>query len=123
MRPHEHLDDAALLQEYHEAKSYADELYARLSDIKAEFAARFKETGQKVFESDLATMRFDSEKVSLAWLEREYGFTKEEIPADVMTEKVTLALDTDKVKAWLEGQGMELRQSYTPVFKLKPMKV
>jgi hypothetical protein len=122
MRPYQNLDDAHLVEEYAAAKAYADELYARLDDFKDELLFRFNESGQLSFENESHTVTMRKSPPSIAWLKREYGFGEGEVPAEVMTEKISLTPDWAKVKEWLEGQNMDWRDTYTPAIKAKPMK-
>ena len=62
------------------------------------------------------------EALSEAWLKRQYGFEKKDLPPECITEKITPAIDWEKVKAWLEDQGMTLDTTWSVRLKLKPMK-
>ena len=124
MRPYSTLTDEQLVEEYQAAKSYADELYARLDDFKAEFLARFKETGQLDFESETHKLSMRKQAPSVAWLKREYGMAEDEIPAACRTEKLTIVPDWAKVRTYLEEVvGVDWRETYAPSLKAKPMKV
>jgi hypothetical protein len=122
MRPYASLTDEQLVEEYASAKAYADELYARLDKYKEELQLRFNESGQLKFECPTHEVTMKREPFSAAWLERVYGFTKAEIPQECYTEKVSLTLDAPAVQAWVLGQNMDWRETYTPSIKAKPMK-
>lgn len=117
------LTDEDLVLEYASAKSYADELYARLDDFKEELMRRFKESGQLTFDCPTHTVTMRKQAPSGAWMEREYGFKADEIPAECLSEKVSVVPDWVKVKEWIEGQNMDWRDTYAPAIKAKPMKV
>lgn len=123
MRHYLQLTDEQLVQEYAEAKAYADEIYARLDDFKAELQHRFNESGQIKFDCPTHEVTMKKEPFSAAWLERVYGFSKAEIPQTCYAEKVSLVLDAPAVQAWVQEQQMDWRETYTPSIKAKPMKV
>ncbi len=117
------LTDEDLVLEYAAAKAYADELYARLDEFKDELMRRFKESGQLTFNAPTHDVTMKRQPPSMAWLEREYGFSAKEVPPECLEEKVSLTPNWEKVKEWVESQNMDWRETYTPSLKAKPMKV
>jgi hypothetical protein len=121
MRPYQNLTDEQLVEEYASAKAYADELYARLDDFKLELHQRFLESGQLTFENATHKVTMKKQSPSVAWLEREFGISGKEIPADCMEEKISLAPDWAKVKGWLEAQDLGWKETYTPALQGKKL--
>jgi hypothetical protein len=115
--------DTQLVNEYAETKAYADEIYARLEDYKAEIMRRHRETGLMNFEGETATVFLKAEPVSVAWLKRQHGYEEKDLPPEVWTEKVSRALDVNGLEQWLGAQGIKLAPTYTTSLRLKPMKV
>lgn len=111
-----------LLTEAMDTKAHADELYARLDDIKRELLRRHQKTGEVCLENETATSSIVREGLSEAWLKRQYGFEKKDLPPEFITEKITPAIDWEKVKVWLEEHGMTLDTTWSVRLKLKTMK-
>lgn len=111
-----------LITEAMDTKAHADELYARLDDIKRELLRRHQETGEVCLENETASSSLTKEALSEAWLKRQYGFEKKDLPPECITEKISAAIDWPKVEQWLANQGMTLDTTWAVRLKLKPMK-
>lgn len=111
-----------LITEAMDTKAHADELYARLNDIKVELLRRHQATGELCLENETASSSLTKEPLSEAWLKRQYGFEKKDLPPKCITEKITPAIDWVEVEAWLQEQGMALDTTWGVRLKLKPMK-
>ncbi|MFG1411447.1 hypothetical protein V5G24_10055 [Xanthobacter sp. VTT E-85241] len=111
-----------LITEAMDTKAHADELYAHLDDVKRELLRRHQETGEVSLENETAVSSLTREALSEAWLKRQYGFEKKDLPPECITEKVSPVIDWDKVKTWLADQGMTLDATWSVRLKHKPMK-
>lgn len=74
-------------------------------------------------ESDTGAFTLTSEKPSISWLKREYGFEDKELPPEIFQEKITKEMNVEAATKWLEEQGMELRITPKVSFRKKQMKV
>lgn len=111
-----------LITEAMDTKSHADELYARFDDIKRELLRRHEATGELMLENETASSSLAKEPLSEAWLKRQYGFEKKDLPPECLTEKISAAIDWPKVEQWLADQGMTLDTTWSVSLKYKPMK-
>jgi len=116
------LTNDQLITEAMDTKAHADELYARLDDIKRELLRRHQETGEVCLENETATSSLTKEALSETWLKRQYGFEKKDLPPECITENITPAIDWEKVKAWLADKGMTLDTTWSVRLKFKHMK-
>lgn len=106
------LTEAELLSEIAECISLEGEAKARAEPLRKELLKRQTATGEVTIEHDGWKSTLTKEKVSAAWVERQYGYPKEEIPSECFSEVMKLELDPEKVVNWLNEQGHEVGPSY-----------
>ncbi|MBB4345165.1 MULTISPECIES: hypothetical protein [Rhizobium] len=107
------LSEIELLDELTECISLEGEAKARAEPIRRELLNRQVSTGETRIEHNGWQSDLKRETISAAWVERQYGYPKNEIPASCFTEEVKLVLDGGKVGEWLTEQGHEVKPSYT----------
>ena len=106
------LTEQELLGELAECISLEGEVKTRAAPIRAELLRRQTETGETTIEHDGWQSTLSREPISAAWVERQYGFPKDELPPELFVESVELKLSPEKVLAWLAEQGFEVKPSY-----------
>ncbi len=111
-RPLSQLSEKELLAELAECISLEGEAKARSEPLRKELLLRQVSTGETTIEHDGWASTLKREAISAAWVERQYGYPKNEIPSDCFTEEVKLVLDGAKLAAWLEELGHEVKPSY-----------
>lgn len=111
-----------LLQEARDARAYADERYAYFDEIRKELLGRHKATGETNLEGDGVVSILTKEAMSGAWLERNYGISMKELPAERITEKVSPVIDWEKTGTWMAENNMPLEPTYSVQVKVKPGK-
>jgi hypothetical protein len=105
-----------LFDEIADALSFKGEVELRLEQAKGQLLKRQIETGETNIEHNGWRSDLRREPVSMAWLEREFGYTKADVPPEAMTEKVSIALDPAKAIAWLTELGHEPKPTYGLTF-------
>lgn len=106
------LTEQELLSQLAECISLEGEAKATAEPLRKELLRRQTETGETVIEHDGWQSTLTREQVSAAWVERQYGYPKDEIPVECFEEKMTLAINGEKVAKWLEEKGHEFIPSY-----------
>jgi hypothetical protein len=107
------LSDTELLDELTECISLEGEAKARAKPVRDELLRRQMATGEVSIESNGWQSTLKKEVMSLAWVEREYGYPREEIPGTCFNEVVKPELDGIKLAEWLAEKGHEVKPSYT----------
>lgn len=110
--PLSNLSEVELLDQLTECISLEGEAKARAEPIRRELLNRQVSTGETTIEFNGWQSTLKREAISLAWVERQYGYPKDEVPASCFTEEVKLVLDATKLAAWLVEQGHEVKPSY-----------
>lgn len=107
------LSEAELLSEIAECISLEGEAKARALPLREELLKRQTATGEVSIEHDGWKSTLTREKVSASWVERQYGYPKDEIPSECFSEVIKLELDAEKVVGWLNEKGHEVSPSYS----------
>jgi len=107
------LTEIQLLDELTECISLEGEAKARAEPIRRELLNRQVSTGETTIEHNGWQSTLKREAISAAWVERQYGYPKNEIPASCFVEEIKPVLDGGKVAEWLDEQGHEVKPSYT----------
>lgn len=107
-----HLSEQQLLSELAECISLEGEAKTRAEPLRRELLLRQVSTGETTIEHEGWASTLKREAISAAWVERQYGYPKNEIPSDCFTEEVKLVLDAGKLAAWLADLGHEVKPSY-----------
>lgn len=107
------LSDAELISQLAECISLEGEAKAAAKPFRAELLKRQTETGEVTIEHDGWQSILAKEKISAAWVEREYGYTADEIPRECYDEAMAFVLNGEKVKKWLEEAGHGTAPSFT----------
>jgi hypothetical protein len=110
---YDNYSDAELLSDIAECLSLKGEAEARMEPLKKELLRRQVESGECNIEHDGWQSSLKKEAISAAWIERQYGYPKNELPGDVFDETIELKLNPDKVSNWLADQGFEVKPTYT----------
>ncbi|MBZ9674534.1 hypothetical protein [Mesorhizobium sp. ES1-1] len=110
--PLSNLSEVELLDQLTECISLEGEAKARAEPIRRELLNRQVSTGETTIEFNGWQSTLKREAISLAWVERQYGYPKNEVPASCFTEEVKLVLDATKLAEWLVEQGHEVKPSY-----------
>jgi len=99
-----------LLRDYAARKESitAEEEWARKELLK-----RMVNNGEKKLSYDGYYSMLMEEKLTAPFLERHYGFSKEETPGTLFTERVSKVLDEAKAESWLKEQGMTVDKVYS----------
>ncbi len=105
------LSEHELLAELAECISLEGEAKARGKPIRAELLRRQTATGE-IVEHDGWVSNLKREPMSVALLERHWGYPKDELPASIFTEKTALVLDEEKVRDWLKEKGHDFGPTY-----------
>ncbi len=106
------LSETELLSQLSECISLEGEAKATGEPLRRELLRRQTETGETTIEHDGWQSTLSREAVSAAWVERQYGYPKEEIPSECFDEKMTLVINGEKVAKWLEENGHDFLPSY-----------
>lgn len=107
------MSDAELRADLVECIQLEGEAKARAEPIRKELLRRQVETGEVCIEDNGWTYSLKREPISAAWVDRNYGYPKKEIPAKCYEEEVKVVLSSDKVTAWLEELGHGVQPTYT----------
>lgn len=107
------MSEVELLDELTECISLEGEAKARAEPIRRELLNRQVSTGETTIEHNGWASTLKREAISAAWVERQYGYPKNEIPVTCYTEEIKLVLDGAKVGEWLDEMGHEVKPSYT----------
>lgn len=110
--PLSNITDAELLSQLAECISLEGEAKATGEPLRRELLRRQTETGEVTIEHDGWQSVLTREQISAAWVEKQYGYPKEEIPGECFDEKMTLALNGEKVSQWLEKKGHAVFPSF-----------
>jgi hypothetical protein len=108
-----HLSEAELLSQLAECISLEGEAKVTAEPLRRELLRRQSTSGEITIEHDGWQSTLTREKFSAAWVERDYGYPKEEIPGDCFDESMTLVLNSEKVGQWLEEKGHKVFPSYS----------
>lgn len=106
------LSERELLSQLTECISLEGEAKATAEPLRKELLRRQTATGETVIEHDGWQSTLTREQISASWIERQYGYPKDEIPAECFEEKMTLTLNAEKVAKWLLDAGHEFLPSY-----------
>lgn len=107
------LSDADLLQQIADYATAEDDAKAAAQPLREEMLLRQVETGESNFKHNGWESRLTKEKISAAWVLRQFGYPKEEIPSECFDEVVKPELNPEKVYRWLTEAGHEVRPSYS----------
>lgn len=107
------LSETELLAELTECISLEGEAKARAEPIRRELLLRQVSTGETTIEHNGWQSTLKKEAISAAWVERQYGYPKEDIPGECYDEKFSPVLNPEKVYRWLIEQGHEVGLSYS----------
>ncbi len=111
--PYPALTDEQLLEQISDCAIREKEANAQAEPLRAELVRRQVETGETTIKHNGWQSTLTKEKVSAAWVAREYGYPKEEIPPECFDEVMKPELNAEKVVGWLQDQGHEIRPSFT----------
>ncbi len=107
------LSDTDLIQQIAEYVTAEADAKAAAKPLREELLLRQVETGETNIKHNGWESRLTKEKISAAWVEREYGYPKEEIPGECFDEVVKPELNPEKVVRWLQDQNHEVKPSYS----------
>lgn len=108
-----HLSDEQLLEQIAAHATAESEAKAAAQPLREEMLLRQLETGETNFKHNGWESRLTKEKISAAWVARQYGYPKEEIPPECFDEVVKPELNPEKVVHWLHEAGHEVKPSYS----------
>jgi len=107
------LSEIELLSDLTECISLEGEAKARAEPIRRELLLRQIATGETTVEHNGWQSTLTREKISAAWVERQWGYPKEEIPSSCFDEEMKPVLNSEKVYHWLMDQGHEVTPTYS----------
>jgi len=99
-----------------------NQIKATSEPLRKELLSRHMETGEVNIEHNGWVSNLKKEAVSAAWVQRQYGYPKEEIPSECFNEEIKIVLDGAKVVEWLTNEGFEVKPSYALAFGRKRSK-
>jgi hypothetical protein len=106
------LSEKELLAELAECISLEGEAKTRGKPLRDELLRRQCETGETTIEHDGWQSTLSKEPISAAWVERQFGFPKEELPPEVFELVTDMKFSAEKALKWLVDQGFEVKPSY-----------
>lgn len=107
------LTDEQLLEQIAECANTEKEAKARAEPLRDELLLRQLETGESNLKHNGWESRLTKAKISAPWVEKQYGYPKEEIPPECFDEVVKPELNPEKVVRWLQDLGHEVKPSYS----------
>ena len=107
------ISEQELLAELAECISLEGEAKTRAKPLRDELLRRQIETGEITIEHDGWESKLKKEPVTAPWVERHFGFTKDDLPAEVFVETFELKFNAEKAVAWRVEQGFTVGASYT----------
>lgn len=106
------LSEVELLDELTECISLEGEAKARAEPIRRELLLRQVSTGETTIEHNGWQSTLKKEAISAAWVERQFGYPKEDIPGECFDEEMKFVLNSEKVYKWLLDKGHDVAPSY-----------
>lgn len=112
------LTDQELIGEISDCLALVGEVKVRegiaRKELLTRLTGRLKESGDITpVEHNGYTTMLKREPVTLAWLEREFGFSKKDLPAVCFKPKTELVLDVDALADWLKRKDMAMEPTYS----------
>lgn len=107
------LSEIELLDELAECISLEGEAKARAEPIRRELLLRQVSTGETTVESNGWQSTLKKEAISASWVERQFGYPKEDIPGECYDEVFKPVLNAEKVYQWLVEKGHDVGPSYS----------
>jgi hypothetical protein len=117
------MTDAQLMEALAANVEQQKELERQEEPLRAEQLRRQRETGEMNVKHNGWESRLKRESFSEAWLKRETGYTKEDLPQNCFTEKMSIVVDWERVNQWMqEHHGHALPVTYSLSFQREKAK-